>query len=372
MRRPAWVEIDLGAVAHNIHEFRRIIRPEVLLMAVVKANAYGHGALEVSRVALENGANWLGVAVLDEALLLRKNGVNAPILILGYNPEDQAEEAVEADIRQTVFSYSMAQAVSKAAVKLKKKARIHLKFDTGMGRIGFPVKEESIKEVLEIYNLPGIEIEGIFSHLSVADVQDKDYTFQQLALFNQVVDRLKTEGIKIPIRHIANSAGIIELEETHLDMVRAGISIYGLYPSNEVNKDRVSLKQAMSLKAQIILIKEVPQGTSISYGRTFVTEYPTKIATLALGYADGYPRLLSNRGEVLVKGKRAPVVGKITMDQFMIDVGHIPGVQLGEEVVIMGAQGEDFISADEIAEKTETISYEIVTRIGLRLPKVFK
>jgi alanine racemase len=371
MRRVAWTEIDLKSIAHNIRELRRLLKPETRLMAVVKANAYGHGALEVSRVALANGADWLGVAVLDEAVVLRNFGVNAPILILGYTPEEQAEAVVEADIRQTVFSYSLAKALSEAALKIGRPARIHLKIDTGMARIGFRTGEDSIREILRIRDLPGLEIEGIFSHLATADAPDKEYTLEQLARFTEVLDELKQGGVVSRYRHVANSAAIIDLPETHLDMVRAGIAIYGIYPSLAVNHEKIFLHPAMSLKAQITQVKEVSAGTGISYGRTYISSGLTRIASLALGYADGYPRILSNKGEVLVKGKRAPIAGTVCMDQFMIDVGHIPGVQVGDEVVIMGHQGEESIFAEEIAEKAGTINYEIVTRIGLRLPKIF-
>ena len=371
MRRVAWTEIDLGAIAHNVQELRRLVQPKASFMAVVKANAYGHGAVEISRTALANGANWLGVALLDEALVLRKSGITAPILILGYVPEEQAEAIVESNIRQTVFSFSLAQALSQAAQRLGKPARIHLKIDTGMGRIGFRIEEESIREILRIRDLPGLEIEGIFSHFSTADASDKEYAQEQLTRFNRVVKQLEAEALIIPIHHIANSAAVIDLPESHLDLVRPGISIYGLYPSDEVQKDRVALRPALSLKARITQVKEVLGETAISYGRTYITSGPTRIASLALGYADGYPRVLSNRGEVLVHGQRAPVVGIITMDQFMVDVGHIPGVQVGDEVVILGRQGNQTITAEEIGEKTGTINYEIVTRIGSRLPKIF-
>ena len=371
MRRVAWTEINLKSIAHNIRELRRILEPDTHLMAVVKANAYGHGALEVSRVVLANGADWLGVAVLDEAVVLRNYGVSAPILILGYTPEEQAEAVVEADIRQTVFSFSLARALSEAAQKLGKPARIHLKVDTGMGRIGFRVEENSIKEILRIRDLPGLIIEGVFSHLATADAEDKEYTQEQLALFTKILARLKQEDIDSPLRHVANSAAIIDLPESHLDMVRAGIAIYGIYPSLAVNHRKIALQPAMSLKAQITQVKDIAEGTGISYGRTYISKGPTRIASLALGYADGYPRVLSNRGEVLVRGQRAPVVGTVCMDQFMIDVGHIPGVQVGDEAVIMGSQGDQSILAEEIAEKAGTINYEIVTRIGLRLPKIF-
>lgn len=372
MRRVAWIEIDLPSIAHNIRELRRLLEPQTQLMAVVKANAYGHGALEVSQVAVNSGADWLGVAVLDEAVVLRNFGVEVPILILGYTPEEQAEAVVEADIRQTVFSYSLAEALSEAALKLGKPARIHLKLDTGMGRIGFPAAEMSLAEILRIRALPGLVIEGVFSHLSTADEAGKEFTLSQLDLFNQLLTRLQEAGIEKPIRHIANSAAIIDLPESHLDLVRAGIAIYGIYPSLYVNHQKADLVPAMSLKAQITQVKEIKAGTGISYGRTYIAERPTRIASLALGYADGYPRVLSNKGEVLVRGQRAPIVGTVCMDQFMIDVGHIPGAQAGDEAVIMGRQGDQCILAEEIAEKAGTINYEIVTRIGLRLPKIFK
>jgi len=371
IRRAAWVEVNLDAIAQNTRELRRLIPESVQFMAVVKANAYGHGAIEVSRVALANGADWLGVAVLDEALDLRKVGINAPILILGSVPEAQAATIVQADLRQTVFSYPLARALSQAAQALGKTARIHLKVDSGMGRIGFQLNADSLEEIRQIRALPGLEIEGFFSHLATADSADKAYAIEQFRRQQVFCQELEASGLTFPLRHLANSAALLDLPSFHLNMVRAGISLYGLYPSPAVRLERLLLQPALALKAQIVQVKAVPAGTAISYGRTHITPKATQIASLPLGYADGYPRVLSNRGEVLIRGQRAPLVGTVCMDQFMVDVGHIPEVQVGDVAVVLGEQEEERISAEEIARLADTINYEIVTRIGLRLPKVF-
>lgn len=371
VRRAAWLEIDLEAIAHNVKELRRVTQPTARLMAVVKANAYGHGAVEVSRVALANGADWLAVATLDEALELRKSGFSAPLLVMGHVPEERAEEIVAAELRPAVFHSGFARALSQAAVKLGRTVPVHVKVDSGMGRIGFPAGREAVGAVKNISQLPGIRVEGIFTHLAASDSEDKRFARLQLQRFDQVWEALKAEGLEIEIRHAANSGAIIDLPESHYQIVRAGISLYGYYPSDEVKKQAVALKPAMTLKAEVVQVKEVAAGTPISYGMTYYTSRPSRIATLPLGYADGYPRLLSNRAEVLVRGQRAPVVGRVCMDQLMIDVGHLPQVEPGDEVVLLGEQMGQRISAEELGRWAETINYEIVTRMGSRLDRVY-
>lgn len=369
--RPAWAEIDLTAIAHNIKELRRVTEPHARVMAVVKANAYGHGAVPVSRTVLANGADYLGVAILDEARELREAGIEAPVLVLGYTPPEQAEETVQLDLAQTVYTFEAAEALSQAAVKIGKTVRVHVKFDTGMGRLGFAGNTDIPGEIYRIARLPGLQIEGIMTHFAVADAIDKNYTYQQFKMFEQIADRLKEAGINNVIRHAANSAAIIDMPELHLDMVRAGISIYGLYPSNQVKKERVSLRPAMSLKARIAHIKKVPPGTGISYGRTFITERDTIVATVPVGYADGYTRLLSNKSHVLAGGKRVPVIGTVCMDQFMIDVSGIQDIRTGDEIVLVGKQGENRVTADELADLLGTINYEIVCAISERVPRIY-
>lgn len=371
MQRPVWAEIDLDALCSNVREIRRITNPRAEIMAIVKANGYGHGVEQVSRAALKSGAGWLGVSLLQEALELRRQGMQAPILILGYTPEQDAGEVVANDISQTVFSREGGLALAAAAHKLGKKARVHIKIDTGMGRIGFPATGETVDIISKLGRLPGMEIEGIFTHFAIADAPDKSYTEQQFMKLQQMVKQLAVQGVYIRWRHCANSPAVIDLPYTHMDLVRPGIIIYGLYPSPTVRHDLIALKPVMSLKAQVAFVKEVVTGASISYGCTFVATGTTRIATIPLGYADGYPRPLSNKAEVLIGGRRAPVVGTVCMDQLMVDVGHIQGVQSGDEVVLIGRQGSDEITADELAGHIGTINYEIITRISDRVPRVY-
>ena len=369
--RPAWAEVDLSAIASNIKQLRRAAAPGARIMGVVKANAYGHGAVPVSNTVLKNGADYLGVAILDEARELRQAGITAPILILGYTPCEQAEEAVNLDITQTVYSGEGAQAISQAAVKLRKQAKIHIKVDTGMGRLGFPADETSVAEIIKSAALPGITAEGIMTHFAVADTADKEYTYRQYALFSDVISRLREKGFPEVIKHAANSAALIDLPGVHLDMVRAGISVYGLYPSQEVQKGNLDLKPALSLKARVAFVKTVPADTSISYGRTFVTKGETRTATIPVGYADGYSRLLSNKAHVLAHGARVPVIGTVCMDQLIIDISEVPEVRVGDTVTLIGREGEQSVTADELADLIGTINYEIVCMISSRIPRVY-
>lgn len=369
--RPAWAEIDLDNLAHNMREVRRIVREDISVMAVVKANAYGHGSIETSKVFLKNGACYLAVATLGEAIELRRAGINAPILILGYIKNSQHHIAVEEDITETIYNMESAKFLSDAAVKLKRKAKVHIKIDSGMGRIGFRPDEKSIEEIVNIAKLPNIEVEGIFTHFAKADELDKTFTIEQYEKFQWIIKELENKGLNIPIKHASNSAAIIDLPEYNLNMVRGGIMLYGLYPSDEVIKEEVKLKPAMTLKAEISNIKVVPKGTGISYGQIFVTERESKIATIPIGYADGFTRLLTSKSEVAIKGQRVPVVGKICMDQSMIDVTDVENVHIGDEVILFGDGSFGSPHIDEVAKTLGTISYEVLCMVGRRVPRVY-
>jgi alanine racemase len=371
MQRPAWAEIDLDALCSNVREIRRITNPRAQVMATVKANAYGHGAEQVSRVALRSGAGWLGVALLQEAVELRRQGISAPILIFGHTQDEDASEVVSNDISQTVFTREAILALDAAAGKLGVKARVHVKIETGMGRIGFPATRETVALISQLAGLPNVEFEGIYTHFATADDPDKSYAEQQFTKLQQVVKQLEAEGVYIRWRHCANSPAIISLLHTHLDLVRPGIILYGLYPSAGARHDLITLRPVMSLKARVSLVKDVAVGDGISYGCAYRAQYPTRIATIPIGYADGYSRLLSNKAEVLIRGRRAPVAGRVCMDMVMVDVGRIPGVEMGDEAVLIGRQGAEEITADELADHIGTINYEVVTRISERVPRLY-
>ncbi len=368
----AWAEINLDHIAHNVREIRRLVGKRTELMAVVKADAYGHGVLETVQTMIENGVTRIAVSMLDEAIQLRKIGIDIPILVLSYTSPMRADEILQYHITQTVYSHEFAAALSEEAVRQGTKARIHIKIDTGMSRVGFLPGYSAVKDVVEIQKLPGIIIEGIFSHFATADERNRSYTLHQMELFESIVGELHRIGILIPIRHIANSAAILQYPETILDLVRAGIILYGIYPSQEVDPSVIHLEPAMTFKATITLVKWVDENTPVSYGRKFTTTRKTRIATLPVGYADGYSRLLTGKGRVLVNGQYAPIIGSICMDQCMVDVTDIAGeVSVGDEVVLLGRQGEGEVTADEIARLMGTIPYEIVCIIGKRVPRVY-
>ena len=369
--RPVWMEVNLDNLAYNIRQIKNNIKAPASIMGIVKADGYGHGAVEISRVLLEEGVQRLGVAVLDEGIALRQEGIDVPILVLGYTPPQLFDKVLEHRITPTLYNYQDALRLSELASKNGSSVKVHLKLDTGMGRIGMIPGQDSLDMVSNIYALPGIKIEGIFTHFSVADEKDKTYTREQFKKFTGFVNALKERGIDIPLRHAGNSAASIDLPETHLDMVRPGVILYGLYPSDEVEKGKLSLKPLASLKTVISHVKTVPPGTSVGYGRKYISAGERVIATLPIGYADGYTRLLSGKASVLVHGTRAPLAGNICMDQCMIDVTGIEGVKVGDEVVLMGRQGEETITAEELASLLGTINYEIVCMIGKRVPRVY-
>lgn len=363
-------EINLDNIEHNMREIRKRVDEKAKIMAIVKADAYGHGAVEVSKVALYSGADWLGVAICDEGVQLRENNIFEPILILGYTPETKIDAVILNGLTQTVFSYENAQKLSRAAVRLGKTAYIHIKIDTGMGRIGFKPCEESIKEIVKISCLPNIEITGVFTHFATADEKDKGFTYEQYNKFVYVTDELEKRGIKNIIRHAANSGAILDMPELRLDMVRAGIILYGLFPSDEVKHD-IELLPCMSLKTHVSYIKKIDKGVSVGYGRSFFADKETSVATIPVGYADGYARTLSNKARVIVAGEYANVIGNVCMDQFMVDITGIKGVSADDEVILFGRQADKEITIDEIAGFEGTINYEIVCNIGKRVPRIY-
>ncbi len=368
--RPIWLEINLDAIAHNVKKIRQIVGKNTQIIAVVKANAYGHGAIEVSETLLENGVTMLGVGVTEEGIVLREAGIKAPILICGLTTNEQLESLVMYNLTATVCDLKAAKILSTIASKKKKKARIHIKIDTGMGRLGIPSKD-TLNFVKKISLMENIEIEGIFTHFAATNEEDGNYTRKQFEKYKKALLELERGGINIPLKHVANSTAILNSYRFHLNAVRPGMILYGLFPSPRT-KQIVQLRPAVEFKTKIIFLKEVSAGKSIGYGGTYTTTKPTRIATLPLGYADGYSWLLSNKGEVLVKGERAPIIGRICMDLCMIDVTHIEGVQIGDEVVLWGKQGSEMISAEEVAQKIGSIVYEVICMVDKeRVPKVF-
>lgn len=368
--RPVWAEVNLDNLAHNIRQVRKHTNKDALVMAVVKANGYGHGSVDISRTFLENGADRLGVAILSEAIELRNANIKEPILILGFTPSSQYEKLLEYNLIQTIYNYEEAKILSQKALELNKEAIIHIKLDSGMSRIGFLPTKESAESILNISELPNIKIEGIFTHFAKADEVDKSHVRGQFSKYMEFVKLLEEQGLNIPIKHVSNSAGIIDLPEFNLNMVRAGIMLYGLYPSNDVNKENIKLKPAMALKAKISHLKTVPKGTGISYGQIFTTDKESKIGTIPIGYADGLTRLLTGKAEVYINNKRVPIVGKICMDQCMIDLTNVEDVKLGDEVVIFGYE-ENHPHVDELALSIGTINYEIVCMVSRRVPRVY-
>ncbi|MDP1852991.1 MAG: alanine racemase [Candidatus Omnitrophota bacterium] len=364
--RPTWVEVNLGNIAYNINSIRRLISPYTEILATVKADAYGHGIIPVSKKLVSLGINYLGVATLDEAIVLRNAGIKCRILILGGIFPKDADAVIRYNLTQSVFTKDVAYALNLAAEKNKKKVPIHIKVDTGMGRLGV-WHSDVFSFVSQIKRFKSLDIEGIFTHLSSADV-DENFSKRQISDFKVLLARLEKSGIFIPLRHVANSLGILKFKDSHFNLVRPGIIIYGLYPKDNLN---IKLKSAMSLKTKIVYLKKLPKGRSVSYGHTYIADKSTIIATLPIGYGDGYPRLLSNRAPVLVKGRRAKVAGRVCMDQVMVDVGHIKNIKVGDTVILIGKKGGCAVTAEELAGLSGTICYEIVCGIGSRVPRVY-
>ena len=364
--RPVWAEVSLQALRHNYREIKKQLAAGVKLCAVVKANAYGHGAVAAARVAVEEGAEYLAVATLSEGIELRQAGFTTPILVLGLVMPEDAKDVVDYELTQVVCELSLAEALSREAVRQQKKARIHLKVDTGMGRIG--VRPEEIGDLAaSIAKLPNLEIEGMFSHFAMADCKDKSYTQKQLAAFKEAVAAVEGRGVKLAIKHIAESAAILEIPEAHFDMVRAGVIQYGLWPSEEVTHP-IDLQPVMSLKAKVVWLKTLHKGESIGYGRQFIAERESRIATLPIGYADGYIRAYGKEGFVEIHGQKAPIAGRVCMDQVMVDVTDIADVEIGDEVTLFGS---DSLTIDEVARWGDTINYEIPCLLSARVPRVY-
>ena len=366
--RPTRAEIDLTAIDKNIKSLRDFLGKKTKLMAIVKANAYGHGAKEAAKTAERSGVDYLGVAYLGEALELRSAGTKVPILILSETPLEFAPLVIDGDITQTVYTIELAKALAAAAANKNKKAKVHVKVDTGMGRVGvFP--QQALSLVKQLAAIPSIELEGIFTHFSMGEDIESGFTQKQLGSFLEVLDQIKKEGIDIPIKYCASSAAVFNFPQSHLDMVRLGITMYGLYPPGQ-KKRPLALKSALSLKTKVLYLKRVPKGTPLSYGATYVTPKETTIATLPVGYADGLSRSLSNKGQVLIKGKKYPIVGRVTMDMTLVDTGD-DKIEVWDDVVIIGSDGNQKISADDIAKQMDSINYEVVCGIGKRVPRVY-
>jgi alanine racemase len=369
--RPTWVEIDLSAITNNTRQVQSLVGPLVRILASLKADAYGHGALKVARTVLHNGASMLGVATVSEAMPLREAGIGAPILVFGYVPAWQMREAVRLGLTITLYSSESAQALSRAACTLGQAVKVHVKVDTGMGRLG--IRAEQVTEVLEllheIIDLPGLELEGIFTHFAMADTHDQTHARMQLARFQNVLQVVEKEHIRPPLVHAANSAAILSLAEAHFDMVRPGVALYGLDPSPEVRLP-VGFRPALSFKTQVAQVKVIPEGECISYGCAYITEQATRVAILPVGYADGFRRAPTNWGNVLIHGQEAPLLGRVCMDQSIVDVTHIPQVRAGDEVVLIGRQGSASLTAEQVAQRLGTINYEVVSEILARVPRV--
>lgn len=365
-------EISLDAIAHNFEEMHNNLTPGTKMTAVIKADGYGHGAVPIAHLVENYDYIWgFATATPEEALELRENNITKPILILGLVFEEYFPEMVAYDIRPAVCTFEMAKGLSDEALKQNKTIRIHLALDTGMTRIGFADKDESIEIIKKIAALPNLEIEGMFTHFARADEFDKTPAVVQMNRYKAFAEKLENAGIQIPIKHCSNSAGIIRMQEANMSMVRAGITIYGIYPSNEVERDIIKLQPAMELKAHVSYVKTIAPGAAISYGGTFVAKETMRVATIPVGYADGYPRQLSNKGWVLIHGQKAPILGRVCMDQFMVDVTGIENVEHGTPVTLLGQDGDAFISIEEFGDMSGRFSYEFACDIGKRVPRVY-
>ncbi len=364
--------INLSAIRHNLSEIRKKVTADTRVMAIIKADAYGHGAVPVARALDESGStDAYGVAIIEEAVELRKAGITKPILILGYTAREQYDLVVAYDVTQTIFQYEMAQALSEEAVKQGKTVKIHIKLDTGMSRIGFTDTVNSVLEIKRIATLPNIIMEGMFTHFAQADEEDKSHAQNQLNRYIKFNELLEQEEIHIPVKHVANSAGIIDFPQAYFNMVRSGIITYGIYPSDLVNKEEIKLIPAMEIKTHVVFVKDVEAGVGVSYGATFITKRKTKIATIPVGYGDGYSRNLSNTGKVIIHGRYAPIIGRVCMDQFMADVTDIPNVVQGDTVTLLGRDAQAYLSTEELAEASHSFSYELVCTVGKRIPRVY-
>ncbi|MCI6420859.1 MAG: alanine racemase [Blautia sp.] len=368
-----YATVNLDAIVKNLENMKKNIQEDTKIIAVLKADGYGHGAVPIAKHIEPLPYLWgIAVATVEEGMILRKNGITKPILILGYTFSDDYDTIIEQEMRPAVFTLKMARELSKAAVRLKKPAKIHIKIDTGMSRIGYRNLEQAVPEILEISALDGIEIEGIFTHFARADETDPAPAYQQMETFEQFIHALEEKGLSISVKHCSNSAGILRMKEANMNVVRAGIILYGLYPSDEVEKDLVPLEPAMELKSHIVYIKTLEPGVAVSYGGTYVTSRPTRVATIPVGYADGYCRGLSNKGFVLIHGKKAPILGRICMDQFMVDVTDIPEAQEADEVTLLGRDQKEQITMEELGNLSGRFNYEFACCISRRVPRIYR
>lgn len=364
-----WAEVNLDALVHNFNEIKRKVGPEVGIIAIVKAEGYGHGMVQVSKVLQAEGADYFGVTSPQEAFLLREKGIESPILILGPTMLEEASGIVEKNITQTICTREIALALAEECKRLKKRLKVHIELDTGMGRTGVPY-QRALKLIAEVVKIPELKVEGIFTHFSTADEEDKSFAQAQIERFKGVLEKLEEDKIAIPLKHAANSAGVLNFPESYFNMVRPGLALYGIYPSEYVSRS-LNLHPVMSLKSKVIYLKRVLKGATISYGKTYVANKDTTIAILPIGYEDGYNRLLSNEGKILINGQRVRIAGRVCMDQTIIDVGEISDVKVGDKVVLIGEQGKEKITVEEIAKEIDTVPHEVVCRIAERVPRIY-
>ncbi len=362
--------VDLDAIYENLQKTREKLGKGTKLMAIIKADGYGHGAVPIA-YTIDSIVDAYGVAIIEEAVELRKAGIKKPILILGHTAPSEFPKVVEYNVTQAVYNLAMAEKLSETAVNAGKKAFVHIKLDTGMSRIGFKDNDDSLRIIQKIAALKGIEITGMFTHFACADMTDKASAHAQFKRYLAFAKELQLLGIDLPVKHVSNSAAIMDLPDTYLDMVRSGISTYGLYPSEEVDKTSLALKPAMSLLSKVVYVKDVEPGVGIGYGSTYVAKERIRVATIPVGYADGYPRALSNQGYVLIRGQKAPILGRVCMDQFMVDVTEIPDVKEYDDVVLVGQDGKLGITVEELADMAGSFNYEFVCDISKRVPRVY-
>lgn len=367
---PMWAEINIDNFLFNINQIKKKAKNSEII-GVVKANAYGHGAIDISKILIRNGIKKLAVANVVEAIELRENGIDASIMLLGLSTNIAIPSILKYDLEPTVSSYEFASILNEEARKINKIVNIHIAIDSGMGRIGFRNKEKSVEEIERIFLLSNINVDSIFSHFSTADSKDKSYSYEQIKIYNEILNKLEERKIKLPKKNLSNSAAIIDLEETHFNYIRPGIIQYGYYPSDEIRKNDFQIKPVLTWKTKVIYIKEVEENQYIGYSQSYKTKRKTKVATIPVGYADGYSRGLSNKGKVIINGKFAPIIGNICMDQFMVDVTDIGDVKLEDEVILLGSSGDLKFDADDMAKILNTISYEILCLIGRRAPRIY-
>jgi alanine racemase len=363
--RPTWAEVDLGNLDYNFRQIKRVVSPQTKIMVCVKADAYGHGLIPVAKRLVQAGVDYFGVASIDEGIKLRQHNIRLPVLILGIVLKDDIAPLFEYGLTPTVCSDELALALERKARRWKKKIAVHIKVDTGMGRIGV-LPGDAFTFVKRVFRLKGLLLEGLFTHFAFAEL-DKEFTLYQLGLFTRLAKELAREGVSIPLLHAANSIGVIDYKQSHLNMVRPGLIIYGLKPAENL---KFKLKPVLSLKCKVVYLKRLPAGHGVSYGSTYVTPRAATIATVPIGYGDGYPRNLSNLAPVLIRGRAFKVSGRVCMDQLMVDVGNLP-LKIGEEVVLIGSQDKRKISVEELAGLSGTIPYEIVCGLGSRVPRVY-